>query len=157
MLSVDSTEEKYIDKWKDIAIIESERTGIPVSIILGQAILESDYGRSELALEAKNHFGIKCKKQWEGNNFYKKDDDLNEKGDLIKSCFRAYEIDLDSYIDHSHFIMESVCYRSLIDYGSKNYAKWAFGLQQCGYATDKRYAEKIIQNIESHQLWKFDF
>ena len=152
----DDHKESYIDKWKELSIIESDRTGIPVSIILGQAILESNYGSSELAIKAKNHFGIKCKREWEGNSFFKKDDDRNDEGDLIKSCFRSYQIDMDSFIDHSHFLLGKTCYSSLLSHEMTDYKSWAQGLQSCGYATDPSYAKKLINIIETHELWQLD-
>lgn len=152
----DDYKESYIDKWKELSIIESDRTGIPVSIILGQAILESNYGNSELALKAKNHFGIKCKREWEGDYFFKKDDDRDEEGDLIESCFRSYQIDMDSFIDHSHFLLGKECYSSLLSHNRTDYKSWAHGLQDCGYATDPSYAHKLINIIESHNLWHLD-
>ena len=146
----------YVEKWKEISIVESNRSGIPVAIILGQAVLESNYGKSELATKARNHFGIKCKKEWEGGSFYKKDDDRNDKGELIESCFRSYGLDIDSFIDHSHFLSNRWCYGSLFDYSKTDYKSWAIGLQECGYATDKKYAQKLIKIIETHELWKLD-
>ena len=152
----DDEKEAYVDKWTEIARIESQRTGIPASIILGQAILETSYGKSRLSTEAKNHFGIKCKKNWEGKVFYTKDDDKDEHGNLIDSCFRAYNNDYDSFIDHSHFMMRSPCYRFLLDYKKSEYHKWAKGIASCGYATDPRYDWKLINLIEKHQLWHLD-
>lgn len=152
----DASKDAYIDKWADLAVVESNRTGIPVSVILAQAIVESNYGNSQLAQEAKNHFGIKCKSYWKGQSFYKKDDDRNDKGRLIESCFRAYDLEMDSFIDHSHFLMGSSCYSGLLSHGSKDYKSWSHGLQECGYATDKRYAAKLIKAIERHSLWQYD-
>mgnify|MGYP001175983429 FL=1 len=156
LVSNDNFKETYIEKWKELSIIESDRTGIPVSIILGQAILESNYGNSELAIKARNHFGIKCKKEWEGHFFYKEDDDFNNKGKLIESCFRSYNMDMDSFIDHSHFLLGKECYKSLLLNDRKDYKSWANGLHQCGYATDKKYAQKLIKIIETHSLWQLD-
>lgn len=155
-MSNDNYKDTYIEKWREISIIESNRTGIPVSIILGQAILESNYGSSELAQKAKNHFGIKCKKEWEGHSFFKKDDDLDQQGKLIKSCFRAYDIDMDSFIDHSHFLLGKACYSSLLNLPKSDYRSWAEGLHDCGYATDRSYSEKLIKIIEAHELWHLD-
>ena len=155
-IPIDDYKNTYIEKWKELSIIESDRTGIPVSIILGQAILESNYGSSELAKKANNHFGIKCKREWEGQSFYKKDDDLDESGELIESCFRSYNIDMDSFIDHSHFLLNKPCYSSLLNFKRKDYISWAKGLKHCGYATDSNYANKLISIIESHELWKLD-
>ena len=146
----------YIEKWKEVSIVESQRTGIPVSIILGQAVLESNYGNSKLAKIAKNHFGIKCKAEWAGDHFYKKDDDTDEEGNIIKSCFRSYNVDMDSFIDHSHFLLGKWCYSSLLEHNRSDYQSWAKGLYECGYATDKKYSQKLISIIETHELWKLD-
>lgn len=156
LFSSDDYKYTYVEKWKEISIVESDRSGIPASIILGQAILESNYGKSELATIAKNHFGIKCKKEWIGESFYKKDDDTNEQGQLIKSCFRAYRLDIDSFIDHSHFLAQRMYYAELFQYSQIDYKSWAKGLQKCGYATDPSYAKKLIRIIETHELWRLD-
>jgi len=154
--SSDDYKDSYVEKWKEISIVESNRSGIPAAIILGQAILESNYGQSELATEAKNHFGIKCKKEWLGGSFYKRDDDRNDNGDLIESCFRAYDLDIDSFIDHSHFLAHRWHYSDLFKYAKIDYRSWANGLQNSGYATDPSYAKKLIRIIETHELWRLD-
>ena len=152
----EAEKQEYIIKWSEISRLESQRTGIPVSIILGQAILESSYGRSSLDIEANNHFGIKCKRHWTGKIYHLKDDDRNDEGHLIKSCFRAYDQVMDSFIDHSQFLMYTLCYRTLQDLHKKDYKSWAKGLYSCGYATDRNYAQKLIRCIETHRLWEMD-
>ena len=94
----------YIDKYRDLAIAEMYRTGIPASIILAQGLHESNNGQSSLATEANNHFGIKCKSYWVGMTYYHKDDDYDRKGKIKDSCFRAYGSALESYVDHSNFL-----------------------------------------------------
>jgi len=94
-------QERYIKRYKDIAIREMERSGVPASIKLAQGILESDSGNSSLARSANNHFGIKCGSQWKGEEYYKKDDDYNDQGQLIKSCFRKYRNPDASFVAHS--------------------------------------------------------
>ncbi len=147
----------YIEDYKEIAITEMYRTGIPASITMAQALHESNLGKSKLAKKANNHFGIKCKKYWNGSTFYHKDDDFNEKGDLIESCFRAYETVFDSYIDHSNFLMYTAHYRHLFDLSQRDYINWAHGLKRSGYATDPAYAEKLIKFIEKYDLTHLDF
>jgi len=97
----------YIDQYKAIAISEMHRTGIPASITMAQAIVESRYGTSTLATKSNNHFGIKCKGGWEGKTFYFKDDDYRH-GRLVKSCFRGYDDSVQSYYDHSDFLVENL-------------------------------------------------
>ena len=145
----------YIEKYQTIAIREMHRSGIPASVTLAQGILESSWGNGSLALNANNHFGIKCKTYWTGPTFYIEDDDF-EQGKLIKSCFRAYDNPESSYIDHTDFLMSNERYRNLFEYSHTDYVNWAHGLKKCGYATDKRYAEKLINNIQKYDLQRFD-
>lgn len=146
----------YINTYKDIAIREMIRSGIPASIILAQGIHESSWGKGELALNSNNHFGIKCKSYWNGPTFYYEDDDYDRNGKLTKSCFRAYENPEKSYIDHTDFLMTTAHYQELFIYDNTDYIRWAKGLKKCGYATDKEYANKLIRTIEMYQLNKFD-
>ncbi|MDX1685066.1 MAG: glucosaminidase domain-containing protein [Saprospiraceae bacterium] len=146
----------YIDLYKDIAIAEMHRSGIPASIKLAQGLLESQAGQSLLAQHANNHFGIKCKSTWSGPSFYKKDDDFDHKGQLMESCFRAYDHVKQSYIDHTNFLVHRERYKDLFSYGKEDYVNWAIGLQRCGYATDQRYSAKVIELIKKHDLHQFD-
>lgn len=100
-----SVQEKYIEQFKFLAISEMDRSGIPASIKMAQGLLESMAGRSELAIQANNHFGIKCKNNWNGETYQYEDDDYNASGQLIASCFRSYSSAIDSYKDHSDFLM----------------------------------------------------
>lgn len=146
----------YIDLYKDIAISEMHRSGIPASIKLAQGLLESQAGKSQLAQNANNHFGIKCKSTWSGPSFYKKDDDFDKQGRLMESCFRAYDFAEQSYRDHSDFLVHRERYSDLFAYGRQDYVNWAIGLSRCGYATDKKYAQKVIETIEKHDLHQYD-
>ncbi len=148
--------ERYIENYKDLAIIEMHRSGIPASITLAQALVESRYGTSKLATKANNHFGIKCKSYWKGNTYYQKDDDLNEDGKLIESCFRSYDTVLDSYVDHTYFLMNTPWYQELFSYDKTDYINWAIGLKRCGYATNPRYADMLIKKIEQFGLGRYD-
>jgi flagellum-specific peptidoglycan hydrolase FlgJ len=147
----------YIDTYKELAVVEMHRSGIPASIILAQGLHESAYGKSPLAKKANNHFGIKCKNYWMGKRYYHKDDDTDDDGTLIESCFRKYENDMDSYIDHSNFLMDSPHYDQLFKFPSTDYISWAIGLKKAGYATDPEYAEKLVKIIEKNELYQYDF
>lgn len=146
----------YIDSYKDLAIIEMYRTGVPASITLAQAIHESSSGTSQLASNSNNHFGIKCKSYWRGQSYYHKDDDRNKRGKLIDSCFRAYEAVADSYIDHSNFLKFSSNYQPLFTLSKTDYVGWSYGLKESGYATDKYYAQKLIKIIKKYNLSSYD-
>ncbi len=151
-----STPPPYIEAFKDLAIQEMERTGIPASITLAQGIIESAWGKGVLARSSNNHFGIKCKKEWSGDSYRLEDDDYNTEGVLIKSCFRAYEDANASYIDHSDFLKNRPRYAHLFELDPTDYVSWAHGLQTAGYATDTAYAEKLINKIEMYELYQYD-
>jgi len=156
-MSADYEVYQYIDDYKDIAIAEMHRTGVPASIKLAQGMHESGLGKSALAVDAKNHFGIKCKKYWMGRKYYHIDDDYDDRGKLTESCFRAYSNEMDSYIDHSNFLKMRKHYAVLFTYPVTDFKKWAFGLKKCGYATDKRYSQKLINKIEKYNLNQLDY
>ena len=138
----------YIDKYKDIAIAQMHSHGIPASIILAQACLESGNGTSRLAREGNNHFGIKCH-NWEGGMILHDDDEKNE-------CFRVYSSPEESFRDHSEFLRSRPRYAFLFDIDTGNYRAWAHGLKAAGYATNPRYANLLIQIIEEYSLYLFD-
>ncbi len=144
-----SSVDEYIKTFSEIAQYEMKAYGIPASITLAQGLLESGLGKGELAVKTNNHFGIKCHTGWQGDYDFHDDD---EKGE----CFRKYNHPMYSYRDHSEFLSNRSRYAFLFDYGAKDYKRWAKGLRQAGYATDKRYSQKLIYLIEKHNLNKFD-
>lgn len=139
----------YIEKYKGIAKENMVRTGIPASITLGQAILESGAGTGPLSAQANNHFGIKCHKEWTGPSIRYTDDEENE-------CFRKYDEPGGSFRDHSEFLTSRPRYASLFQLGKDDYSAWAKGLKAAGYATDPKYPDKLIGLIERYQLSKYD-
>lgn len=151
--------ENYINKFKNLAVTEMYRTGIPASIKLAQGILESDLGRSPLASHANNHFGIKCGKDWIGTIYYKHDDDMDSTGTIIESCFRSYHNADQSYIDHSEFLIHPAKksrYGFLFELSTTDYVGWANGLKFAGYASDPSYPSKLIKIIENYRLYEYD-
>lgn len=147
----------YIEEYKFLAIDEMIRTGIPASVTMAQAIIESNAGNSKLARITNNHFGIKCKSYWSGDQYFHPDDDRDTNGNLIPSCFRKYGSVLDSYLDHSEFLMMTEHYKPLFSYDKTEYKQWAEGLELCGYASDSQYAEKLIRTIEAYDLHELDY
>lgn len=139
----------YIDKIKEISIIQSKESGIPVSIIMSQAIIESGSGTSVLATKANNHFGIKCSKSWTGR-FLKKNDDKP------MECFRAYDSLSDCFRDHSRILTTRERYKFLFSYPISDYKKWAYGLKKAGYATNPKYPQILIKSIEKFKLYQYD-
>ena len=149
ILGQNLTREQYINKYKDIAVTQMHKHKIPASITLAQACLESDNGNSTLARKANNHFGIKCHNGWKGKG-YKHDDDA--KGE----CFRKYNDPIDSFTDHSYFLISGSRYNSLFDLPITDYKGWAHGLKAAGYATNPKYAKLLIDIIEEYKLYKYD-
>jgi LysM repeat protein len=142
------TTEAYIDRYRQLAVSEMERSGIPASITLAQGILESASGNSRLAVQSNNHFGIKCH-DWEGKTAYHDDDAAGE-------CFRHYASAEESFLDHTDFLMSRNRYAFLFDYKSTDYHSWAKGLRKAGYATDPNYPQRLIELIERYNLHRYD-
>ena len=142
------TIEEYVEQFKDIAMNEMRRSGVPASITLAQGILESENGNSELVKKSNNHFGIKCKSNWTGESVTHDDDASGE-------CFRAYTNAADSYRDHSDFLKANQRYASLFKLDPTDYAGWAKGLKKAGYATNPRYPELLIKYIEQNNLQQY--
>ncbi len=142
------TVDSYIERFKDIAITEMNRYGIPASITMAQAILESGTGKSDLAKYANNHFGIKCTSDWNGKGYYKDDDKKDD-------CFRVYKNPEESFRDHSEFLKRKR-YAFLFELDKNDYEGWAKGLKQAGYATNPKYPDLLISLIERYNLNRFD-
>ena len=140
--------QKYIKAYSTLAIKQQAQYKIPASITLAQGLLESGAGQSDLARRSNNHFGIKCH-EWKGARVYHDDD-------LRGECFRKYSTVEQSYIDHSKFLAERPRYARLFDLRVTDYKGWAKGLQKCGYATDRAYANKLIKVIEDYELYRYD-
>lgn len=141
--------QEYINTYKDIAISEMKRTGIPASITLAQGLLETESGNSELVKKSNNHFGIKCKSNWSGESVSHDDDAPGE-------CFRKYNNATDSYYDHSNFLRGSSRYAFLFQLNPMDYKGWAYGLKKAGYATNPRYPQILIKHIEENNLHQYD-
>lgn len=141
--------DKYIKQYSSLAVEHMHKYKIPASITLAQGLLESGGGQSMLARKSNNHFGIKCHSDWKGGRVYHDDDHRGE-------CFRKYKRVEDSYTDHSKFLAERSRYARLFKLNIKDYKGWARGLQKCGYATDRAYANKLIKVIEDYELYRFD-
>lgn len=141
--------QSYIETHAEKAVEQMVQFRIPASVILAQAILESNCGMSELAIRSNNHFGIKCHITWGGDTVIKTDDTLNE-------CFRRYRSVEDSYTDHSMFLVSRSRYAHLFNLGLKDYKAWCYGLKAAGYATFPKYADELIRIIEENRLYLLD-
>jgi LysM repeat protein len=139
---------RYINEYKDLAIEEMKRTGVPAAIKLAQGIHETSAGTSVLVVKSNNHFGIKCKANWTGASVSHTDDAPNE-------CFRKYEKPDQSYRDHSDFLKNSSRYAALFKLDPLDYEGWAYGLKKAGYATNPKYPQVIIKLIREYQLQEY--
>ena len=141
--------DEYINTYREIAIAEMKRSGIPASVTLAQGILETECGNSDLVKRSNNHFGIKCKSTWTGESVKHTDDAPNE-------CFRKYNNPADSYKDHSDYLKTSPRYATLFELDPSDYKGWAYGLKKAGYATNPKYPQIVISNIEKYNLQQYD-
>ncbi|MGN6247952.1 MAG: glucosaminidase domain-containing protein [Ginsengibacter sp.] len=142
------TAAEYVQKYKDLAIEEMKRMGVPAAITLAQGLLETENGNSDLLKESNNHFGIKCKSTWTSEVVYHDDDARGE-------CFRKYKTAEDSYRDHSNFLRGNTRYAFLFKLDPSDYKAWAYGLKRAGYATNPRYPQILIKYIEDNNLEQY--
>lgn len=140
--------QEYVQKYKDLAIEEMKRVGVPAAITLAQGLLETENGNSDLLKQSNNHFGIKCKSNWTAETVSHDDDAPGE-------CFRKYSCAEDSYRDHSDFLRNSSRYAFLFNLDPTDYTGWAYGLSKAGYATNPRYPDILIKNIETNNLEQY--
>ncbi len=142
------TPQQYIEQYKDVAIREMKRMGVPASITLAQGLLETESGNSSLVKKSNNHFGIKCKSNWTGPGVTHDDDAIGE-------CFRSYKDAEESFRDHSNFLRGSERYSGLFILNPSDYKGWARGLKKAGYATNPKYPDILIKNIELYNLQQY--
>ncbi|MBV8255677.1 MAG: glucosaminidase domain-containing protein [Chitinophaga sp.] len=142
------TTQQYIATYKQLAIEEQKRTGVPAAITLAQGVVETQSGNGTLCLQSNNHFGIKCKNNWTGKTIRYDDDEAQE-------CFRVYETARESYRDHSDFLRNNPRYSFLFQFDGDDYKSWAYGLKQAGYATNKTYPQQLIKVIEDNNLQRY--
>jgi hypothetical protein len=140
--------EAYVRQYKELAMREMQRSGVPAAITLAQGILESQSGESDLAKASNNHFGIKCKTEWTGARTYHDDDERGE-------CFRVYPTVDESYRDHSDFLRTRPHYAFLFKLDPTDYEGWATGLKKAGYATSPTYPQKLIKVIHDYNLQEY--
>ena len=140
---------QYISDYKNLAISNMVNYGVPASITLAQGILESRTGKSQLAVNANNHFGIKCKSDWKGDTYAYSDDAEDD-------CFRKYSSSEESYKDHSIFLSTKPRYAFLFTYSNTDYKSWAIGLKEAGYATNPKYPTLLVELIEQYKLSEYD-
>ena len=146
----------FIKRFQETAISEMEIYGIPASIKMAQAMLESGYGRDRLAVEANAYFGIKSGSMWSGQTIAHYDDDYKD-GKLVPSKFRAYPTAWASWRAHSEFLQSGERYWDLFTLDTEDYESWAKGLYDAGYASNPKYPDLLIGLIERYGLTALDY
>lgn len=135
---------QYIDTYALRAINTMHDSGIPASIIMAIALEESAAGTSEVARNAKNHFGMKAGASWK-SEVYK-----TKRG----SKYRKYATEKESYEDFANLLKNN--YSSLFKYSKTDYKGWANALGKTNYCGSKGYSKRLISIIENHLLFNFD-
>ena len=139
----------YIDNYSKLAVQSMKTYKIPASIKLAQAIYSSNAGQSKVAREARNHFGLLCNTEYQGEQYY-------ETSDRSGNCYRTYATVEESFQDHNLFLTTRPRYESLFQLSPMDYQAWANGLQACGYSINPEYAQRLIAIIEKYTLTRFD-
>ncbi len=142
---------EYINTYKEIAKEQMKKYGIPASITLSQAILESSSGKSQLSKNDNNHFGIKATSSWikQGGKYSIYQDDRKD------DKFKSYDNVKDSFEDHSLLLLNPR-YKNCFSLNLEDYSSWAKEIKKAGYATDKDYDKKLTNLIETYNLKRFD-
>lgn len=151
--------QEYIKEYANLAMQEMRRVGIPASIILATAVLESDAGKSDLAVIGNNHFKIQCETDWNGETFQKVDKQTNEEGKPVLSCFKVFELPEESFVAFSALLADPDNrngYGYLFEIPLQDYKAWALGLQQFYFDEQENFAEKLLFLIEKFKLYDYD-
>lgn len=140
----DATIQHYLKRFARVAVSESEKFGIPASVILANATLQSYAGQREIAIQGNNQFALTCTSDWQGG-----------KKELDGTCYRTYENAWTSFRDHSYYITTGRM-SNLKNLKNENYKTWAKALEKANYSNDKKYASQLIKVIEKYELTKLD-
>jgi flagellum-specific peptidoglycan hydrolase FlgJ len=150
-------QEQFIASIAEAAVESADQTGVPASVTIAQAILESYWGSSRLATDARNYFGIKAQPQggtagalslavWEV---------IGGRNVVQTQAFRAYHTVAESFVDHGLFFLQNPRYAGAM--AVKNDArKFATAINREGYATDPAYASKLIGLMDRYNLYRYD-
>lgn len=153
-----NTEQKnFIKKVGALASADMKKSGVLASLTVAQAILESAWGKSELATGGNALFGIKATKSWKGKVYCKDTKECYDGVNLVdvkNAAFRAYDSWEESVEDHSAFLKANKRYKEVI--GETDYKKACEAIKAAGYATDPDYVEKLVKLIEDYELTEFD-
>lgn len=146
-----NTVQDYVNRFSSVAIDEMKRTGVPASIILAQGILTSSFGNSQLALQANNHFNLKCEESWDGELFYKWERKAKNKR---PSCFRVYEKPEESFLEYTSLVSKNAELSALVMYNNVGYKNWIKKLIQTGLTN--KTEDQLLRVIETFTLVEFD-
>ena len=151
-----SEQAKFIEEAGQAARSSQESTGVPASVTVAQAILESNWGKSSIG-SANNYFGIKAhgKPGPAGVVNANTGEYVNGAYVTMNEPFRAYNSMAESFIDHGKFFVENSRYAPAFKVKDDPKA-FARAVQQAGYATDPGYASKLISLMDTYDLYRFN-
>jgi hypothetical protein len=148
----------FLDAAIKAARADAAQTGVPASVTVAQAILESDWGRSLLARDANNYFGIKAMGSlgtdgvvWMPTGEFDDDGQAYE----TVSAFRAYKSLTESVADHDHMLRTASRYAAAMQLRNDP-KQFAQQLAEAGYSTDPEYADKLVALMDSYDLYRLD-
>ncbi|HEX8968808.1 MAG TPA: glucosaminidase domain-containing protein [Chloroflexota bacterium] len=153
----DTPQERFIASIAEAAVDSADRTGVPASVTIAQAILESYWGSSRLAREANNYFGIKAQTRGgsAGSVWFDVWEVIGGRNIMQSQAFRAYNTVSDSFVDHGRFFVENGRYAAAVA-AEGDPRQFAREINRAGYATDPSYASKLIGLMDRYDLYRFD-
>jgi flagellum-specific peptidoglycan hydrolase FlgJ len=150
-------QEQFIASIADAAVQSADDTGVPASVTIAQAILESYWGSSRLARDANNYFGIKAQTRGgsAGSIWFDVWEVIGGRNVMQSQAFRAYDTIAESFVDHGRFFMENARYATAMAVKS-DAQQFAREVNRAGYATDPAYASKLIGLMDRYDLYRYD-
>ena len=155
-MALTNEQKTFIDRVGNLAAADMQKSGVLASLTTAQAILESGWGKSGLAVKGKALFGIKAGGAWRGKVYSAETKECYDGVNYttIKAAFRAYDDWEESVADHSALLTGNARYKAVV--GEKDYKTACKAIKAAGYATAPDYAEQLIKVIECYALTKFD-
>ena len=146
---------EFIMRLTTAAVASAKATGVPASITIAQAALESGWGESALAKTGNNLFGIKADSLWRGQTLTMNTKEfIKEQWVVVPALWRKYPSWQASIDDHAAFLKRNPRYKACFACTSAH--AFARALAQAGYATDPEYAKKLIAVMDKHRLQTLD-
>ena len=146
---------EFIFRLTAAAVASAKTVGVPASITIAQAALESAWGESGLTKAGNNLFGIKADSRWRGQTLTMNTKEfIKGQWVVVPALWRKYPSWQDSIDDHAAFLRRNPRYKAC--FACANAPAFARALAQAGYATDPAYADKVIIMMKQHNLLALD-